>query len=91
MKTIRASGSLLLRNGLTALKQSAAFLWKTFCFDTLEFAIWLFGDCLRDLNFALSFAKVKLAVSVLLMISLNYVVVIEKQIFVFFVAKVRGR
>lgn len=91
VKHIRTSGSLPFRNGLTALKQSAAFLWKKICFDTLEFAIWLLGDNRRDLNFALSFAKVKLVASVLLMISLNYIVVTEKQIFVVFVAKVRGR
>lgn len=60
-------------------------------FSFLEFATWLCGDSLRDLDFALSFAKVKLALGVLSTISLYCIVTMEKQMFVVFVAKVRGR
>lgn len=91
VKNIRAPGSLMFRDGLAALKQSAAFLWEKVCFHSLEFATWLCGDSLRDLDFALSFAKVKLALGVLSTISLYCIVTMEKQMFVVFVAKVRGR
>lgn len=64
---------------------------KKICFHSLEFATWLFGDNLRDLNFALSFANVKPALGILSVIGLCCIMIMKKQMFVVFMAKVRGR